>query len=262
MQVGQLWWDLRTAKFYDPYFADISYRNNVWNTLAPGASIDIYEWVQSTLLPDAWDAVADTIPGLAQGISGTSLYGNNAYSVRKRYDTNTKTFKNTYYFWVKNKAVTPSVLGRKISAQSVSMLIRNPRSQGYSYLALTGTNSVSLVNIASYLANSDVVLAVEYWNVDNIEQNIHSQWKLISNDTIVNIPKNIEQKWIDSLCGADTSGRAVPETNLPPKLRYGIENRPRQSMFVNRVEALKEFVEQVNADLLSTQIVNNYNISK
>ena len=262
VQVGQLWWDLRTAKFYDPYFADISYRNNVWNTLAPGASIDIYEWVQSTLLPDAWDAVADTIPGLAQGISGTSLYGNNAYSVRKRYDTNTKTFKNTYYFWVKNKAVTPSVLGRKISAQSVSMLIRNPRSQGYSYLALTGTNSVSLVNIASYLANSDVVLAVEYWNVDNIEQNIHSQWKLISNDTIVNIPKNIEQKWIDSLCGADTSGRAVPETNLPPKLRYGIENRPRQSMFVNRVEALKEFVEQVNADLLSTQIVNNYNISK
>jgi len=260
-QVGQLWWDLRTSKFYDPYFSDVTYRNNLWNTLAPGASVDIYEWVSSSLLPAAWDALADTVSGIAQGISGTSLYGNNAYSVRKRYDTNTKTFKNTYYYWVKNKSITPDIIGRNISAQAVSSLISSPRNQAYTYLALTGTNSFSLVNAAPYLSDSNVVLVIEYWTVDNIEQNIHSQWKLISNDTIVDIPAVIEQKWIDSLCGTDASGRSVPDTSLAPKLRYGIENRPRQSMFVNRVEALKEFVEQVNISLLANQIVNNYNIS-
>ena len=261
LQVGQLWWDLRTAKFYDPYFADAAYRNNMWNMLAPGASIDIYEWVASTLLPSAWDALADTIPGLAQGISGTTLYGNSAYSIRQRYDTTAKVFKNTYYYWVKNKTLTPNLEGRHIPAQTVSNLIASPRNQGYTYLVLTSTNSFSLANVATYLKSSDVVLSVEYWKIDNIEQNIHTQWKLISNDAIVDLPREIEQKWIDSLCGVDALGRSVPDTSLPPKLRYGIENRPRQGMFINRVEALKEFVEKANRDLLANQIVDNYDIS-
>jgi hypothetical protein len=84
---------------------------------------------------------------------------------------------------------------------------------------------------------------------------------LISNDPIVNIPKNIEQKWFDSLCGVDAAGRSVPDMRQPIKLRYGVENRPRQSMFVNRVEALKEFIERVNTVLKQQQISENFDIS-
>jgi hypothetical protein len=53
----------------------------------------------------------------------------------------------------------------------------------------------------------------------------------------------------------------VPDPDLPPKIRYGIENRPRQGMFINRFEALKEFVDIANKTLLLNQIVENSNLS-
>jgi hypothetical protein len=43
--VGKIWWDLKTAKFIEPYDTDIVYRTSSWNSLATGASIDIYECV-------------------------------------------------------------------------------------------------------------------------------------------------------------------------------------------------------------------------
>ena len=260
--IGQLWWDLRTTKFIENHFDDPSYRNNTWNTLAPGASVDIYEWVSYNQLPAVWDSKADTPAGLALGISGTTLYGNSAYCVTQTYDNISKSFTNTYYFWVKNKKIIPAnAIGRKMSANDVASLIASPRGQGYTCLALTSTNSFSLINAAQYLKDTDVVLAIEYWLTDNTDQNIHSQWKLISNDSIVNLPASIEQKWFDSLCGIDQGGRQVPDMTLPVKLRYGIENRPRQSMFVNRIEALKEFIESVNATLISYQVTESRNIS-
>ena len=261
-QLGKLWWDLRTAKFVNPYFSNVLYKSNNWNKLAPGASIDVYEWVTSAILPDAWDAQADTPAGTALGISGKSLYGNKVYSVRQRYNSVTKKFVSIYYFWVKNKKITPSISSRKISAQSVSKLIVSPLNEGYTYLSILGTDSFNLNNAYQYTVDTDVVLSIEYWTTDSIHRNLHSQWKLISTDTIVDLPHTIEQKWIDSLCGVDVAGRVVPDTKLPPKLKYGVENRPRQGMFVNRVEALKEFVEVANAALLQNQIAKNYNISK
>ena len=266
-QVGQLWWDLRTAKFLETYFNDPAYRNNVWNTVAPGASIDIYEWVSSPYLPSVWDSYydytkkTDTPAGLALGISGTSLYGDSVYSVYARYDSLTKTYINTYYFWVKNKQTVPNISGRNISAASVANLISNPRGQGYSYISFTANNSISLTNVKPLLSSTNTVLSIEYWLIDNTDQNVHSQWKLISNDTIVDLPHTIEQKWFDSLCGVDQKGRVVPDPSLPPKLRYGIENRPRQSMFVNRVEALKEFIETVNSVMSSVQITESRDLT-
>jgi hypothetical protein len=261
-QIGQVWWNLSTAKFVNAYFNDVSYRNNAWNTLAAGASIDIYEWISTKLLPADWDKQADTPAGLALGISGKSLYGNNAYCTTQKYNNITKKFVNTYYYWVKNKNVVPSVPGRKLSALNVALLIANPRGEAYTYLALLGADSFSLVNARSYLKSKDIVLAVEYWLTDKIDQNVHSHWSLISDDINVDLPVTIEQKWFDSLCGVDSAGRLVPDIKQPIKLRYGIENRPRQSMFVNRIEALKEFVERVNVTLLTTQISENYNLTK
>ena len=260
-RVGMLWWDLRTAKFIDAYDNDVIYRNSSWNTLATGASIDIYEWVESTILPDAWDQQSGTVAGLAANISGKTLYGNNVYSKRSRYDTLSQTTKYIYYFWVKNKTTIPNIPGRNISALNVSNLISNPRGYNYSYLALTGNNSFSLVNVANDLNANDIVLSVEYWIIDKVDQNIHQQFKLVSNDPITTLPKLIEQKWIDSLCGKDSTGREVPDINLPVKLRYGIENRPRQGMFINRFEALKEFVDHANSILAVNQITATKNIS-
>ena len=253
-QVGKLWWDLRTAKFIDANDTDVVYRNSFWNTLSTGASIDIYEWVSTTYLPAAWDSLADTEQGLALGISGKSLYGNTSYSISQVFDTISQTFKNTYYFWVKNKTIVPSVSGRYMSAADTASLIGNPRGQGYEYLALTGLDSFSLVNVKPVLKGIDVVLSVEYWKTSKTDQNVHSHWKIINDDISTTIPATIEQKWFDSLCGKDLNDRPVPDLTQPPKLRYGIENRPRQSMFINRFEALKQVIEKVNVVLASNQI--------
>ena len=260
-QVGKLWWDLRTAKFIDNHTDDLVYRNSTLNTLVTGASIDIYEWTKTSLTPSDWALRADTTEGLTLGISGTPLYGNNVYSVKQIFDSFNNKFVNTYYYWVKNTVIVPQSSTRSISASAVSSLISNPRGQGYPYLSITGTDSFSLINTHNLLHSSDVVLAIEYWIIDNTTQNIHNQWKLISNDPTTKLPETIEQKWFDSLCGKDQANRVVPDLTQPPKLRYGIENRPRQSMFVNRFEALKQFVEQVNLVLIDNQIVEQKDIS-
>jgi len=260
--VGTLWWDLRTAKFFNSHDNDLVYRNSTWNTIFPGASIDVYEWVETKYTPEKWNELADTEEGVAFGISGTSLYGNSVYALSRKYDSVAKSFKNTYYFWVKNKKTLPNVLGRTMSSIDVATLIENPRGYGYKYIALTGSNTFSLVNVKPLLEDKDIVLSVEYWTSEVIDNNIHSQWKIINNSIDTTIPAAIEQKWFDSLCGKDSAGRLVPDNLLPPKLRYGIENRPRQGMFVNRFEALKQFIEHVNLSLSSDLIVENRDISK
>ena len=259
--VGQLWWDLRSARFIDNRGLNVVYKNSTLNTLYPTSTIDVYEWVETKLLPASWDAMADTEAGLALGISGTSLYGNSVYSVKKEFDTVSETFKETYYYWVKNKQTVPNVSGRNISASGVSALISNPRGQGYQYISFTGDSTFSLVNVIPLLSNQNVVLAVEYWLVDNVNQNIHTQWKILSDEPSVTIPEIIENKWVDSLVGKDLYDQEVPDDALPVRLRYGIENRPRQSMFVNKYEATKQLVEQANIVLERNQVVFEKDIS-
>ena len=146
------------------------------------------------------------------------MYGNNVYSVVKRYDNISKSFKSTYYYWVKNKKTTPRIGARSISASGVASLISNPRGEGYPHIALTSENSFSLFNVQPLLNHKDVVLSIEFWINDSHEQNIHSQWKLISSSGRNTIPTRIEQKWFDSLSGKDSAGRLVPDPELPPKL--------------------------------------------
>jgi len=256
-QVGKLWWDQRTSKFIDNHTDDIVYRNSTLNTLVSGASVDIYEWIGSNMLPSEWAAVTDTVDGLAEGVSGQPLYGDSIYSVKQKFDPFIGSFVNTYYYWVKNTIIKPTLVERNLSAGAVSNLIANPRGEGYQFISLTGTNSFSLSNVQHLLKSSDVVLSIEYWIVDNTTQNVHNQWKLISNDSTGNLPVAIEEKWFDSLCGKDQADRTVPDLDQPIKLRYGIENRPRQSMFVNRFEAIKQFVEQANIVLQANPIVED-----
>ena len=54
----------------------------------------------------------------------------------------------------------------------------------------------------------------------------------------------------DSFIGFDQFGRSVPDLNFPEDMRYGLENRPRQSMFKNRIDALAVLITFINTRLL------------
>ena len=72
---------------------------------------------------------------------------------------------------------------------------------------------------------------------------------------------DIERKWYDSLIGVDTNERPVPDTILSEKQKYGILDRPRQGMFKNRVEALKQTVERANRTLKENLIVDELDLT-
>lgn len=259
--VGMLWWDLTNAKFLDTESGNVVYRTSTWNKLYDTASIDIFEWVESPVLPQVWDAQVDTEAGIANGFSGSSKYGNGVYSVNRKYDNVSQQFVNTYYFWVKNKITVPFVEGRNISANDIARLISDPAGYGYSCLAFTDANSVAIVNSKKYLENSNTVLSIQYWTNEDRTNNYHSEWKLLSTNRNTIIPAVLEEKWFHSLVGKDDADRIVPDVNLPLKQRYGIEYRPRQGMFVNRIEALKQYVERVNSVLSTVLVTDTYDIS-
>ena len=262
-QVGMLWWDLTRAKFIDNQCGNIVYRSSTWNKLYETASIDIYEWIETKYKPSEWDALSGTDKGDSLNITGKSRYGNSAYSVKKKYDSISQSFQKTYYYWVKNPTVAPDIIGRSLSAYNISRLISDPISEGYTCLALTGSNSFSLVNAANLIDGTNFNLTVQYWTVDMnyTTTNAHNQWKIVSEHPNTVLPLEIEKKWIHSLIGKDDNDRVVPDIKLPFKQRYGVGFRPRQSMFVNRVEALKQYIERVNSVLATKLLADDYDLS-
>jgi hypothetical protein len=257
--VGKLWWDLSTIKFVNPYQGSILYKANTWNNVFNGAQLDIYEWVQSEYSPEEWDSLADTETGLSLGISGTSKYGMFGYSLTQSFDTVSQTFKNVYYFWVKNKTTVPGIDSRHISARDVAELISNPKNKGISYVTLLGSNQFALVNCKELIADKNVAINIRYWTIDKTDANIHSHYQLLAEgNTDKKLNKYIEQKWFDSLIGYDSQGRAVPDPTLPAKLKYGVLSKPRQGMFINRLEALKQFIERVNSVLIDNLIIDDF----
>ena len=261
--VGQVWWNINSAKFAHAYQGSTTFQKNNWNTLVDGASIDVFEWVQSSFIPSVWDSIADTPNGITAGISGVSLFGDTKYSTKITYDEVSKSFNNIYYFWVVNKVTVPIMENRKLSITDIAALIRNPRTQGYPFLSLLSSNKFVLNNFDTFIDSDDLVLNIKYSTGPKKVQNVHSQYKLISDGLDASKPDpDIERKWFDSLIGFDDNNRIVPDPNITIRNRYGIQNRPRQSMFVNRFEALKQTIERINLKLSENLVADEYNISK
>ena len=261
--VGELWWDLSTVKWIWYEQGDSTYRNNNWGKLFPGSTIDIYEWVESIYQPSRWAQLADTDEGLALGISGSPKNPDDfTYSTKFKYDPVAGTKTTLYYFWVKNKTTVPRNSFRTLSAADVARLILDPKSQGYKYVAITNSNSLSLTNISNRLINTDVSLNLQFYTIDNANLLTHREYALIAkDDRFARIPSTIETKWFDSLVGINIKGQSVPDRKLNQKQRYGASNAPRQSWFINRFEALKQLFEYINNVLSEKQIVDEINFT-
>ena len=261
-QVGKLWWNIETIKWYNPYQGDLQFKSNTWNQIIPGFSIDVYEWVESTYLPSEWDSLADTTEGLAEGISGQSLYGDETYVFLNSYDTVSGVAIPKYYYWVKSKTTIPDTYGRKISALDVENLIADPASQGYRFVNLFDQKNFALHNVRNLIKDKDTILHIDYYVNDNVENNIHSEYQLLTEGLASSKPnRDIVDKWIDSLVGYNKQNIQLPDTSISIARRFGILNEPNQSMFVNRKEALKQIIERVNAIMTQYVIVDEFDIS-
>ena len=155
--VGELWWDLSTAKYTWYEQGDEVYRKNNWGRLFPGASIDVYEWVKSDLLPSEWAALADTTKGLVNSISGQPKYPDNSViSVKQLFNNVTGSFENVYYYWVKNKVTLPNVKNRRLSSFQVASYIADPVANGLKFVEILSSNAVAFANVQPMLIGNRI----------------------------------------------------------------------------------------------------------
>jgi len=252
-KVGRLWWDLSTCRVIEYEQGDLAYRIQHWNQFFPGSSIDIYEWTESSVLPSQH---------VDSGLPGTPKYpDDSAYSVSLQYNSVTNTSITKYYYWVSGLTTFPDDERRQISTEGVRQLIENPISSGIKYLSLVDKNAFVMNNMSKTWADKNVVLNINYDVVKN-EGIVHSEFELISEgDSKQTLPANIKARLIDSLSGANSQGAIVPDETLSAGEKYGINVRPRQTLFVNRQQALKTFVKYCNSVFLTTPIARQFNLT-
>lgn len=257
--VGKLWWDTNSSPFVVPYHQDAVYSASVWNDTTKRV-VSVSEWVKSSVKPSEWDKLSGTEKGLNNGISGKSLYGDTNYTLVKTYNQSGNEV-NTYYFWVVNPTVVRISTNRSISAMDVAMMISKPHLSGIPYIQVVSSGVVSFVNAEKWLRMSNVSMCMDIGTTTK-SLPVHSHYAIISeDDQTASIPTQVERKWFDSLIGFDENMKMVPDANLPVRLRYGVVNRPRQSMFVDNKQALKQFISNVNRFMASIPSADIFDLS-
>jgi len=261
--VGKLWLDLSTVKWLNYEQEDVGYRISNWNRTAYGSSVDVYEWVETKLLPSEWAAIADTTEGLSAGISGQPLYADDTvYSQKILYNIETgQTSETLYYYWVKDKKITPNLTTRSISSFDVKTYIENPAAAQIPFVALIDEDKFILYNYETVLRNNETY--INFLNKDSeIVNPVHKEYQLLTEGNIEKeLSEDLELKWIDSLIGYDLNANKVPDPNLPERQKYGIGFRPRQGMFVDNREALKIVVNRINLILSSQPYVETLDLT-
>jgi hypothetical protein len=258
--VGEVWWDLSTVAYVWYEQGDTEYRKANWGTLFPGSTIDVYEWVESTLKPSQWAELSATGQGFASGISGTPKYGDDTVVIKNIYNRTTSSFERRYYFWVKNKVDVPNLENRNLPVVEVANIITDPQAYGIKSIQLLNKNSLSLSNIKTTLDDKNIFINIQYREVET-DLPEHNEWQIIGENQYKKIDNELlVKKLIDSAVGYDSQGNPVPDTALPVQRKYGLQIRPRQSIFVNRLSALKELVTYVNNIMIKNRIVDTKNI--
>ena len=265
--VGEVWWDLSTVKWLWYEQDTQEYKTNHWGQTFPGSSIDVYEWIESTLLPSEYNL---RTKGTGATLTGTALYGDDSqYTVIQKYDSRLDSFVNYYYYWVKDKTTLPTGHHtrndrhahehRKNTVAYVANLITNPRAFDFKYYAVTDTNKL-LINNVSNLSGDSIVLNIDI-RTNTFDGDSHSVWKLVrEGDKEYRPGSYIETRWWDSLIGKNSTGDLVPDFNLPVNERYGNNIRPRQSWYVDRYNALKEIIDYSNSVLKKNQLAGQINL--
>ena len=247
--LGEIWWDTDTVRFIDPGQDSISYTSRRWGQLFPGSRVDIYQWIGSTTPPVSYTGVG--IP-----LSTSSYTVNTALNKQNIIET-------TYYFWVRGIVTIETGAGKTLSTTGIASYIESPRTSGIPYLAAINSSTVAIYNALDLISAQDTILHIGYdRQALGGDNNIHQEYQFIADgrpDSFLNA--TLYRKLQDSFCGVDEAGAAVPDPTLSPSERFGVQFRPRQSMFADRFAALKNYLTRVNSILALYPIVESRNFS-
>ena len=237
--VGEIWWDISNTRFLDYYASDENYASKNWGTLFPGSTVDVRQWVKSSLPPSKYTGV------------GTVVDATKYTQVSKVNSANTIT--QNYYFWV--TGVDSIQNNKTLSLNNIKTYISTPTASGIPYAAFVDRSTVALYNANKYIL--DGILHISYDKTES-KNSVFNEFKLIKkNNKNSFLSDNTYLKLQDSLIGGNKVGLSVPDKTLTPVSRVGVGFRPRQSMFVDRFSALKSYLTYVNSVLEQHIISNN-----
>jgi len=262
--VGMCWFDMSNTKWIDYNQTDITYNIKYFGKVFPGSDPAVYTWINSAYPPALY--------------SGTgTVYDISKYCSKSTLD-NSGNIITTYYFWVRN---TNTITQNHTLADTViENYIKNPAASGVAYCALLTPSSYALYNAVPYINGTDTIMHLGFSTGSDLEGNIHTEYSLIrenyEDDFLYGIPENTNTnllpnhdlyptsgektpyglylKLLDSFSGSNTFGNPVPDPFLPMPIQSGISIRPSQSMFMDRLSALENFVTYINNILASYPI--------
>ena len=231
--VGEMWWDISTVRFLDPNQDNIVYAARRWAQVFPGSVINVYQWVESTQPPATYAGIG-TPKSIDSYVISTQL-------------SQTGTFNTFYYFWVKDVTVIYTNQAKTLSSTAVAQYIESPKSSGIPYVAPIDASTVAIYNGLEFVNAADTIISIEF-DFELNDANVHAEYELIAQgEPEAFLSDSLYRKLLDSFCGFDTFGNKVPDANLPYSQQYGIQFRPRQSMFINRFLALKNYIVRTNS---------------
>jgi hypothetical protein len=251
-RVGEYWWNLDAVRYIDYEQGSLTYRARNWGRRFPGSVIEVCEWIESDVRPENY-----TGPGTAKYVDGTQ------YSIAYFVDKVSGIVKVKYYYWVVNPmSVIKENSVKTMSAGSVADMIENPQNSGAAYMAPIRHDAFNLYGVARYLSGTDTKLNISYSLIPS-QGIIHNEFELIAENSGQSyIPEKIIRKLQDSLTGMTVDGYLVPDPAVPVSQRYGISSRPRQSIFINRAEALRNFVGYVNQIFATKPVLREFDTQR
>ena len=239
-RVGQIWWDTSNARFIDTNQDDVVYASRRWGQLFPGSTVQVYQWVSDTVPPIGY-AGEGTVRDVESYTVNTVVNEQGIISVE-------------YYFWVTGISTVATAAKKTLSTNIITQYIESPKSSGIAYIAPINSSTVAIYNGADYISAQDTVLHIEYDQQLN-DAAVHVEYQLVAQDSAPSfLADDLYVKLQDSFCGSDSFGRPVPDPFLPLSEQYGVQARPRQSMFINRFMALRNYLGRANAIFLQFPI--------
>jgi hypothetical protein len=245
--VGKMWFNTSTTRFINYHQSDIVYNGKHWGKIFPGSTVTVYTWIESSEMPMDYTG------------SGTP-YDPELYSTTFEIDSSGALVPN-YYYWVRNTNTLYEKQGKTLTDTIIESYIANPQDSGISYFAALQPNSYGLFNCREYINASNTSIHIGFGDGTNKDSS-YNEYKLIrdgyKDDFLAGVPsaytsyaepEALYNKLLDSLSGIDSFGKLVPDINLPKLVQQGINIRPRQSFFKDRLKALENYCVYANSIL-------------
>jgi hypothetical protein len=256
-KVGQLWFNTSRTKFVNYHQNDVVYNSKYWGTIFPGSDVSVYSWISSNAIPASYQG-----PGTPYDVTSyTTEYVSNA----------TGGLSPVYFFWVRDTNIVFTKTGKTLADSTIEQYISNPLASGISYFAPLLPNVFGLYNSDEYINYTDTVLHLGY-GIGSNQDIPHNLYSLIranyADDFLPGLPRtnstnkepeSLYAKMIDSLSGTNIAGSVIPDPYLPKPVQYGVLSRPRQSFFVNRLTALKNYLQYSNQIILQYPFIETLN---